>query len=84
MINRVIKEYKITDSDSKKVNSATKIPRVLQNANEVESKKIEIPGETIPLNNKPVINVNRNDQGIVLSIDVICGCGEKFSIELEY
>ncbi len=84
MINRVIKQYKITDSGTKKVDSATKIPRVLQDVNEVESKKLEIPGETIPLNNKPVINVNRNDQGIVLSIDVICGCGEKFSIELDY
>ena len=84
MINRIIKEYKITDSTSRKVDRATKIPRVLQNAKEISAKKIDIPGETIPLNNKPVINVNRNDQGIVLSIDVICGCGEKFSIELEY
>jgi sensor histidine kinase regulating citrate/malate metabolism len=84
MINRVIKKYKITDSNTKKVDYATKIPRVLQNTNEVQAKKVEIPGETIPLNNKPVINVNRNDQGIVISIDVICGCGEKFSIELEY
>lgn len=81
---KVIRNYNITGDVKNKIDNPTIIPKVVKKSSEIEDKKIEIPGETIPLNKEPVIKVNRNEQNIVTSIDVICSCGEKFSIKIDY
>jgi len=69
-----------------------KIPRIIKTA--FIEKERTITGKPIKKQNtaentekekkNSTMEINRNKDGIVISIDLICSCGEKHTIKLEY
>ncbi len=87
---RIITNYTINDQDVSTVNETKKqIPKIIKNSSVNEKMHLidlSKEGDTVkPSNeNKKEIRLNKDVNGFVTSIDVICGCGEKFTIKLEY
>ncbi|MDD3052183.1 MAG: hypothetical protein PHR06_13700 [Candidatus Cloacimonetes bacterium] len=92
MSKNLIRNYTIVQKEETPVAMGSKIPRIITNAS-VNEKNIEIstnnssvtPKETkYNVEKTPTIEINKNKDGVVTSIDVVCICGEKITIKLEY
>lgn len=92
MKGKIFSNYKIVENNSS-ISRATKIPKVAKNTKVDLSKKIAINEDR--LNNEkvihkkqekkePIININRNEDGVITSIDVVCETPATFTIDFDY
>lgn len=84
-MSKIVKNY-IVDEDQKKTNSPVfKAPPIIK-IPIVEKQNVSIKTESSSSNklNEPILKLNRNNEGVVLSIEVQCTCGEKMIIKMEY
>ncbi len=85
-MKKIISNYSIendkgfdTPFKATKVPPIIKIPQIDQTSVKISSES-HSPHQPI----EPVLHLNRNQEGIVLSIEVQCTCGEKILIKLDY
>lgn len=85
-MKKIISHYVIDDDKEKtptpqavKVPPIIKIPQIDQNAVKINTES-HAPHQLT----EPVLHLNRNQEGVVLSIEVQCTCGEKILIKLDY
>jgi hypothetical protein len=85
-MSKIISSYQIVnnlseiedDSDVRSVDPVVKIPIIEEEPTEIEQK------ELFPKATEPKLQLTRNDEGIVVGIEVECTCGEKMLIRLDY
>jgi len=84
-MKKIISNYIIENDDQKTDSIVTKAPPIIK-IPIVDEKKISIKTESTSANKitEPVLHLNRNHEGIVLSIEVRCTCGERIIIKLDY
>jgi len=84
-MKKVISNYIIEEDTQKNETPVTKAPPIIK-IPVVDEKRINIKTESSNANiiTEPVLKLNRNHEGIVLSIEVQCTCGEKIIIKLDY
>ncbi len=85
MSTRIIKNYKVVD-DGVSVTKHNKFPKIIKKPEIAEDvKEINPENNTEKVAKKsPVITEVRDKHGIITSINIECGCGEKFSIDIQY
>ncbi len=85
MSTRIIKNYKVVDNGVS-VTKHNKCPKIIKKSEIAEKAKEINPEKAIEKMSKksPVITEVRDKHGIITSINVECGCGEKFSIDIKY
>ena len=82
-MKKIITDY-IIDDNAPKTN-ITKAPPIIK-LPVVNDQKVSINTESnVQMkSNEPVLKLNRNQEGVVLSIEVKCKCGEKIIIKMDY
>ncbi|HOD54252.1 MAG TPA: hypothetical protein PKJ08_06985 [Candidatus Cloacimonadota bacterium] len=84
-MKKIISNYIIEEDNKKGSTSVSKAPPIIK-IPIVDEKNISIRTESNTANKitEPVLQLNRNHEGIVLSIEVQCTCGERIIIKLDY
>ena len=82
-MNKIISNYNIlveenNGEEQRSVNPIVKIP-VYQK----EEKKIDC-NETYNKLKEPKLQLTRNNEGVVVGIEVLCTCGEKILVKMDY
>ncbi|MEA1971884.1 MAG: hypothetical protein U9N34_01100 [Candidatus Cloacimonadota bacterium] len=94
MRNKIITNYKIVDSKTNDWSNPTKIPKVAKNTkvNLSEEKLLHKINDNDAKNTihkvdkkkQPAIKINKDEDGIITSIDIKCESPASFTIELDY
>ncbi|HPY96983.1 MAG TPA: hypothetical protein PL063_07195 [Candidatus Cloacimonadota bacterium] len=82
-MKKIITDY-IIDEKAPSTN-ITKAPPIIK-LPIVDEQKVSINTESdVKMrSDEPVLKLNRNQEGVVLSIEVQCKCGEKIIIKMDY
>jgi len=90
-MKKIITSYNIVDGDyvagvddERTIDNIIKIPVVSVEETVIENKPEEPPPEPEPEPKETVLQLFRNNEGIVVGIEVQCTCGEKILIKMEY
>ncbi len=85
MKNRIISNYTITNDNQIPLSKITERPVVVKEASiNTEDFRIDSSLREDTKKKEPVVQVNKNAEGIITTLDIICACGEKITIKLEY
>lgn len=86
-MKKIISNYIIDDDQNEqaKEKPISKVPPIIK-IPVYQDEKVTIKSDSDQSNkiSEPIIHLNRNNEGIVLSIEVHCSCGEKILIKLDY
>lgn len=86
-MKKIISNYIIDDdpNEQTKEKPISKVPPIIK-IPVYQDEKVTIKSDSDQSNkiSEPIIHLNRNNEGIVLSIEVHCSCGEKILIKLDY
>lgn len=86
-MKKIISNYTIDGENSKQINDqiVSKVPPVIK-IPVLQNSQVHINSESnvAHMSKEPILHLNRNNEGIVLSIEVQCTCGEKIIIKLDY
>jgi hypothetical protein len=83
-MNKILSKYNIlhddkcTDQEKQSLNTVIKVP-VYQK----DEMKIDY-NETLNKPKEPKLHLTRNNEGVVVGIEVLCVCGEKILIKMDY
>ena len=85
MSTKIIKNYEIVN-DGVTVTKHNKFPKIIKKPEITDKAKDINPDKAAEKMAKksPVITEVRDKHGIITSINIECGCGEKFSINIQY
>ncbi len=83
MSKKIIRSYNILD-DNVAHTTVHSIPKVITKSELLPEKIINNDAESVVSKGQPLVTVNKDENGIVTSIDVTCSCGDKYSIKMEY
>jgi len=83
-MNKIISNYNIAkegesaeDKEKQSINPVIKIPVY-------EKEAVKIDSDILNNLKEPKLQLTRNSEGIVVGIEVLCTCGEKILIKLDY
>lgn len=86
-MKKIISNYIIDNESNEQINDKliSKVPPIIK-IPVYQNDKVTIKSDSDQSNkiSEPIIHLNRNNEGIVLSIEVHCTCGEKIIIKLDY
>lgn len=84
---RIIKNYTVarSEADDKSAEQFGSFPKVIVQPKVSKETKVVDPLQSLRETKKdPVLEVRQNEFGMITSIDVICVCGERFTIQMVY
>jgi len=93
MKRRVVNNYKIIENNNNDLSNASKIPKVTKNSKISLSDKIQLHqslNETkkvineVKKSKKPIIKINKNEDGVITSIDIKCEDPASFTLDFDY
>jgi hypothetical protein len=84
--NRIISNYTVVgdNKDITQENKVHSIPKIIQKAIIEEGSKTATKIEEKLPKGQPKVELVKNDDGVVIGLNIICSCGETFSVELEF
>ncbi len=86
-MKKIITNYTIDGENVKQINDqiVSKVPQVIK-IPVLDKQETMIKSESSVAHKikEPMLHLNRNNEGIVLSIEVQCTCGERIIIKLDY
>ncbi|MCD4651753.1 MAG: hypothetical protein K8S56_08225 [Candidatus Cloacimonetes bacterium] len=82
---KVITNYTIENKNTVNIpQQIAKIPKIIKQA-QITPEDVEVnPGADVEQVLQPVIDVTKNEMGVITSIKVTCSCGETLTILLDY
>jgi len=90
-MGKIISNYSIvdnlqstTDDDEKSLDNIIKIPVISPEETVIVAQPEPPPPEPEPAPRETILQLIRNNEGIVTGIEVQCSCGEKILIKMEY
>ena len=80
----ILRHYQIEHDEEKQNPRQVSTPTIIKPTQAEEDKTRKIHGEDSHPGRQPVIQLHKDDHGILTAIEVTCSCGQHFTISLEY
>ena len=83
-MSKIITNYRVINNEQELDNKSILIPSIIKNDKIQEQPVIINPDVEQEKLSEPRVSLQKNKEGIVTVIDILCVCGEKITIKLDY